>query len=240
MLELVKKKVGKSEWKLPAIKWKWPPIRYFGPPRFVGNLARFDYFPLTSRTIELKLRAKVLLLDLSHEPNTNLLAPPPPIDPCRSQCSKKKPVEFSQHRIQIDRKTIKLEVWKLSTSGRLHSYLAPYFAGAVGAIVAVDFANSASFAKMRAQVERLRADCGANIVIAIVGLHSGETTVEFKQQAIEYARENRFLFTETTEFSSLVVEETLKSLGARICSRTCQCTADSADGIVLRANRKHS
>ncbi|KAI6239804.1 hypothetical protein M3Y99_00531900 [Aphelenchoides fujianensis] len=231
MFSSVEKKTEKGEWKLPAFDWKWPPIRYFGPPRFVGNLARFDYFPLTSKTIELKLRAKVLLLDVSHEPNTNFLAPPPPIDHCsRSQRSKKKLVEFSQRRIQVGGKTIKVEVWKLSTSDRLHSFLAAYFPGAVGAIVVVAFANSASFAKMRAQVERLRADCGANIVVAIVGLLSAETTVDCKQQAIEYARENRFLFTETTEFSSLVVEETLKSLVARICSKTCQCTADSADG----------
>ncbi|KAI6241125.1 Tubulovesicle-associated protein [Aphelenchoides fujianensis] len=231
MLELVEK-VATIEWKLPTFEWKWPPIRYFGPPRFVGNLSRFDYFPLTSRTTELRLRAKVLLLDVSHEPNTNFLAPPPSIEQLsRSQRSKKKPVEFSQRRIQIDGKTIKVDVWKLATSDRLHSCLTAYFAGAVGAIVVVDLANFASLAKMRAQVERLRADCGANIVIAIVGLHSQETTVDFKQQAIEYARENRFLFTETTEFSSLVVEETLKSLVARICSRTCQCTADSAGGI---------
>jgi len=120
-------------------------------------------------------------------------------------------VDFKIRTLEIDGKTVKLQIWDTAGQERFHSLAPMYYRNAQAAVVVYDVTKGASLDKAKSWVKELQRQANPNIVIALAGnkidlvqpIEDGEEELESGRQvpteeAKAYANEAGLLFFETS------------------------------------------
>jgi len=76
---------------------------------------------------------------------------------------------FLVHKMNVDGRTVKLEIWDTAGQERFKSLAPMYYRGASAAIIVYDITKQSSFETMTRWVEELKQRAPPNIVLAIAG-----------------------------------------------------------------------
>ncbi|XP_059739678.1 ras-related protein Rab-11A-like [Bos taurus] len=117
-------------------------------------------------------------------------------------------VEFATRSIQVDGKTIKVQIQDLPGQEPYHSRTSAYYCGAVGALLVYDIAKHLTYENVERWLKELRDHADSNVVIMPVGnksdLHHLRAVPADESRA--FAEENDLSFIETSALDPTNVE----------------------------------
>ncbi|KAG0172491.1 Ras- protein Rab11D [Apophysomyces sp. BC1015] len=118
-------------------------------------------------------------------------------------------VEFATKNIEIDKSTIKAQIWDTSGQERYRAITGAYYRGAVGALLVYDITRPSSFQNVMHWLKELRDHADPNIVIMLVGnkLDLTESRGVRSEEGGSLAEQERFLFMETSALDATNVEQ---------------------------------
>lgn len=119
-------------------------------------------------------------------------------------------VEFGSKVVNINNKTVKLQIWDTAGQERFRSVTRSYYRGAAGALLVYDIASRDSFNSLTNWLTDARNLASPSIVIVMVGNKKdleSHREVSF-QEASQFAKDNNLLFLECSAFSGENVGET--------------------------------
>ena len=113
-------------------------------------------------------------------------------------------VDFKIRTIELDGKTIKLQIWDTAGQERYRAITSAYYRGAVGALIVYDIAKTESYESVSRWLKELKEHADANIIIELVGNKSDLDHLRAvpTEEAKNFAMENNLLFTEASALSS--------------------------------------
>ncbi|KAK2107963.1 Ras- protein Rab-11B [Saguinus oedipus] len=116
-------------------------------------------------------------------------------------------MEFTIHRIHVDRKTIKAQIW--DTAGQEHycAITSAYYHSTVGALLVYDITKHLTYENVEHWLKELQDHADSNIVIMLVGNKSWPTV-----EAHAFAEKNNLSFIETSALDSTNIEEAFKDI----------------------------
>ena len=123
-------------------------------------------------------------------------------------------VEFATRNIQVENKTIKVQIWDTAGQERYRAITSAYYRGAVGALLVYAINSRDSFNDVERWLSELRENADRNIVIMLAGnksdlKHLREVPTE---EAKDFAKRFNLSFMETSALDSSNVEEAFKSI----------------------------
>ncbi|KAJ3447486.1 rab2a member ras oncogene family [Anaeramoeba flamelloides] len=118
-------------------------------------------------------------------------------------------VEFGSVPIELMGKSVVLQIWDTAGQETYRSITKPYFRRAVGALIVYDITDRNSFNSVMDWLEDVQLNASPNTFITIVG---NKRDLESKRQVsyeegVKFAKENGFLFFETSAQSSYNIEK---------------------------------
>jgi len=119
-------------------------------------------------------------------------------------------VEFGSKVINVNNKSIKLQIWDTAGQERFRSVTRSYYRGAAGALLAYDISSRDSFNSLQNWLTDARSLASPSIIIILVGNKKdleANREVSF-QEASQFAKDNDLIFTECSAFNGENVEET--------------------------------
>ena len=130
-------------------------------------------------------------------------------------------MEFTSHTFNIDRKTIRLDMWDTSGQERYRSMTASYFRGADGIAIFYDVTNKESFINVKKWVDEIDKHGHGDCVKILIGTKSdlSEMKVVDSELAGAFADQYKMAFIETSAKSNSNVEGAFRRLAADIKSR---------------------
>ncbi|XP_037072141.1 ras-related protein Rab-1A-like isoform X2 [Pollicipes pollicipes] len=145
-------------------------------------------------------------------------------------------VDFKIRTIELDGKTIKLQIWDTAGQERFRTITAAYYRGAHGIIVVYDCTDQDSFANVKQWLKEIDHYATDNVNKLLVGNKCDLTTkkvVDFAT-AKAYADQLGVPFLETSAKSSTNVEQAFMTMAAEIKGRVGPgSTAEPAGSRVL-------
>jgi len=137
---------------------------------------------------------------------------------------------FMVHKMNVDDKTVKLEIWDTAGQERFRSLAPMYYKGAAAAVIVYDITKPESFDTLIRWVEELKVRAPPNIVIALAGnkcdLESERAiTVEQAEQYLQKIEEGggeRPIFFECSAKSGQGVQELFKEICRKLEARQAQ------------------
>lgn len=146
-------------------------------------------------------------------------------------------VDFKIRTIDLDAKTIKLQIWDTAGQERFRTITSSYYRGAHGIIVVYDTTDLESFNNVKQWLHEIDRYASENVNKLLVGNKSDLTTkraVSY-EQAKEFASSLGIEFIETSAKSSTNVEKAFMLMASQIKSRyKTQPTGGSAAGVNLQ------
>eukprot|EP00697_Spironema_sp_BW2_P000700 gnl/Spiro4/10959_TR5819_c0_g1_i1.p1 gnl/Spiro4/10959_TR5819_c0_g1~~gnl/Spiro4/10959_TR5819_c0_g1_i1.p1 ORF type:complete len:227 (+),score=23.53 gnl/Spiro4/10959_TR5819_c0_g1_i1:42-683(+) len=133
-------------------------------------------------------------------------------------------VDFKIRTIELEGKTIKLQIWDTAGQERFRTITSSYYRGAHGIIIVYDVTDLASFTNIRdwlAEVERCASD---SVNKLIVGNKCDLQHVVETETAKKYAQTQGLSFLETSAKSSINVEDAFIQMARDIKTRVGQQT----------------
>lgn len=137
-------------------------------------------------------------------------------------------VDFKIRTIDLDGKTIKLQIWDTAGQERFRSVTRSYYRGAAGALLVYDITSRDSYNHISSWLADARSLANPDIVIILVGNKSdleAEREVTFLE-ASRFAQENDLMFLETSALSGVGVSEVFLKCGRQILSKIDSGTLD--------------
>jgi len=129
-------------------------------------------------------------------------------------------VDFKIRTIEIDDKTIKLQLWDTAGQERFKTVTNTYFRGAHGVILVYDITDSKSFAQINDWLKEVKDHAPPNAVLMIVGNKCDlENRSVSTRQGKEFAQNKDALFLETSAKEDTNVSKAFLSLAETIKSR---------------------
>lgn len=118
-------------------------------------------------------------------------------------------VEFGARSIQVDTKTIKLQIWDTAGQESFRSITRSYYRGAAGALLVYDITRRETFTHLTRWLDEARQNAHQDMVIMLIGNksdldHRRQVTVE---EGESFAKENGLIFLETSAKTAANVEE---------------------------------
>ncbi|NXJ16189.1 RB11A protein, partial [Odontophorus gujanensis] len=117
-------------------------------------------------------------------------------------------VEFTTPSIQVDNKTVKVQIWDMAGQELYHAITSVYYRGAAGALLVYDIAKYLTYENAKRWLMELQDHADTNIIIMLVGnksdlrhLHTVPTN-----KAQSFAEKNGLSFPETSALDSTNVE----------------------------------
>jgi len=130
-------------------------------------------------------------------------------------------VDFKIRTVEIDDKTIKLQLWDTAGQERFKTVTNTYFRGAHGVILVYDVTDNKSFSQIDAYwLNEVKNNAPANAVLMIVG-----NKIDLENRAVssktgkEYAQDRDALFLETSAKDDKYVSKAFLALAEAIKSR---------------------
>merc|ERR1712220_9033 len=130
-------------------------------------------------------------------------------------------VDFKIRTIQLDGKTIKLQIWDTAGQERFRTITSSYYRGAHGIIVVYDTTDAQSFEAVKTWLHEIDRYASENVNKLLVGNKSDLTNkrqVE-KDSAQEFATSVNIPFLETSAKSAANVEEAFMTMAGEIKKR---------------------
>ncbi|CAH1181934.1 unnamed protein product [Phyllotreta striolata] len=145
-------------------------------------------------------------------------------------------VDFKIRTIDLDGKTIKLQIWDTAGQERFRTITSSYYRGAHGIIVVYDCTDQDSFNNVKQWLEEIDRYACDNVNKLLVGNKSDLTTkkvVDFNT-AKEYADQLGVPFLETSAKNATNVEQAFMTMAAEIKNRLGPPTAAADQGNKVR------
>lgn len=143
-------------------------------------------------------------------------------------------VDFKIRTIELDGKTIKLQIWDTAGQERFRTITSSYYRGAHGIIVVYDVTDQESFNNVKQWLQEIDRYACENVNKLLVGNKSDLTTkkvVDFTT-AKEFADGLEIPFLETSAKNATNVEQAFLTMAAEIKNRTGPATVAGNEGKV--------
>lgn len=130
-------------------------------------------------------------------------------------------VDFKIRTIDLDGKTIKLQIWDTAGQERFRTITSSYYRGAHGIIVVYDVTDQESFNNVKQWLQEIDRYASENVNKLLVGNKcdlTAKRAVEYNK-AKEYADSLNIQFLETSAKSSTNVEQAFMTMASEIKSR---------------------
>lgn len=131
-------------------------------------------------------------------------------------------VDFKIRTIELDGKTVKLQIWDTAGQERFRTITSSYYRGAHGIIIAYDTTDMESFNNVKDWVKEVEKYASHNVKFMLVGTKADLTAkrVVSHEVAAEMAEAHGWGFTETSAKLDTGVEEAFTRLTAEIKAST--------------------
>ena len=128
-------------------------------------------------------------------------------------------VEFATKTIKLSSGlVVKAQIWDTAGQERYKAITTAHYRRAVGALVVYDVTKYSTFSAVQKWIHDVKQQADPDIVIMLIGNkfdlveQDNERRAVSQQQASEFARENRLLFTETSALTSKNIQDAFKDL----------------------------
>ncbi|KAI8380803.1 GTP-binding protein [Blakeslea trispora] len=141
-------------------------------------------------------------------------------------------VEFATKNIEIEKRSIKAQIWDTSGQERYRAITGAYYRGAVGALVVYDITRRNSFQNVAHWLKELRDHADQNIVIMLVGnkVDLSETSrAVTTEEGAELAEKDGFLFMETSALDATNVDNAFEKVFTTIFENLPKTSSTAAD-----------
>lgn len=130
-------------------------------------------------------------------------------------------VDFKIRTIELDGKTIKLQIWDTAGQERFRTITSSYYRGAHGIIVVYDVTDKESFDNVKQWLQEIERYACENVNKLLVGNKSDLTTKKVVDYATakDFADERSIPFLETSAKNASNVEQAFTTMAAEIKSR---------------------
>ncbi|XP_039247962.1 ras-related protein ORAB-1 [Styela clava] len=138
-------------------------------------------------------------------------------------------VDFKIRTIELDGKTIKLQIWDTAGQERFRTITSSYYRGAHGIIVVYDVTDQESFTNVKQWLQEIDRYASENVNKLLVGNKCDLTTKKVVDYttAKEYADSLKVPFLETSAKNATNVEQAFMTMAAEIKNRMGPGTATS-------------
>mmetsp|Transcript_17226 Transcript_17226/g.18694 ORF Transcript_17226/g.18694 Transcript_17226/m.18694 type:complete len:213 (+) Transcript_17226:54-692(+) len=138
-------------------------------------------------------------------------------------------VDFKIRTVEVDGKTIKLQIWDTAGQERFRAITEAYYRRAVGALLVYDITRKETFDHVEHWLEELYHHAGRNTVVILVG---NKSDLEYKREVDtqlgkDYAEKNGLGFLETSALESRNVEEAFSFVISGIYEQMGRKTLDN-------------
>lgn len=118
-------------------------------------------------------------------------------------------VEFGARSVDIDGKSIKLQIWDTAGQESFRSITRSYYRGAAGALLVYDVTRRETFAHLNRWIEETRYNGNPDMSIMLVGnkIDMDGRRVVSTEEGQKFAEQNGLLFVETSAKNALNVED---------------------------------
>ncbi|KAG2214592.1 hypothetical protein INT46_008137 [Mucor plumbeus] len=141
-------------------------------------------------------------------------------------------VEFATKNIEIEKRSIKAQIWDTSGQERYRAITGAYYRGAVGALVVYDITRRNSFQNVSHWLKELRDHADSNIVIMLVGnkVDLSETSRAVStEEGAALAEKDGFLFMETSALDSTNVDNAFEKVFTTIFENLPKPSQNTSD-----------
>lgn len=149
-------------------------------------------------------------------------------------------VDFKIRTIELDGKTIKLQIWDTAGQERFRTITSSYYRGAHGIIVVYDITDQESFNNVKQWLQEIDRYACENVNKLLVGNKcdlSAKRAVELSA-AKEYAEQLGIPFLETSAKSSTNVEQAFLTMASEIKSRMGPTQAAGGPSLTVPVGTK--
>nr|XP_015192124.1 PREDICTED: ras-related protein Rab-11B-like [Lepisosteus oculatus] len=117
-------------------------------------------------------------------------------------------VEFSTRTVQINRLTIKAQIWDTAGLERYRAITSAYYRGAVGALLVYDISKHLTYESVERWLKELYDHADPHIVVMLVGNKTDLSSLRAvpTEEARDFAEKRGLLFMETSALESTNVE----------------------------------
>ncbi|XP_028176464.1 ras-related protein Rab-1A isoform X2 [Ostrinia furnacalis] len=139
-------------------------------------------------------------------------------------------VDFKIRTVELDGKTIKLQIWDTAGQERFRTITSSYYRGAHGIIIVYDCTDQDSFSNVKQWLEEIDRYACDNVNKLLVGNKCDLTTKKVVDYttANQYAEQLGIPFLETSAKNSTNVEQAFMTMAAEIKARVGPPTGGSA------------
>jgi Ras-related protein Rab-2A len=128
-------------------------------------------------------------------------------------------VEFGARLIQIEDKSVKLQIWDTAGQESFRSITRSYYRGATGALLVYDISRRETFNHLSRWLDEARQNANPHMVIMLIGNKADLDTREVSfEEGARFADENGLIFLETSAKTALNVEEAFLQTTKKIYS----------------------
>lgn len=129
-------------------------------------------------------------------------------------------VEFDTKRIDHEGKIIKAQIWDTAGQERFRAITSAYYKGAMGALLVYDISKRTTFTMLDRWLNEIRIHTEPDLNIILVGNKSDLENLRevTKEEAINYAKDHKIPFFETSALTSSNVEDVFRDLLINIVS----------------------
>ena len=118
-------------------------------------------------------------------------------------------VEFGAKTIELNNKTIKIQIWDTAGQEQFQAITRTYYKGAIGALLVYDITRRDTFTHVTKWLEEVKSNSSKHICVILIG---NKKDLEDKRQVTyeegeSFARENGLMFLETSAKTAFNVVE---------------------------------
>ncbi|XP_078172478.1 ras-related protein RABA2a-like [Carex rostrata] len=127
-------------------------------------------------------------------------------------------VEFATRTLQVEGKTIKVQIWDTAGQERYRAITSAYYRGALGALLVYDVTKASSFENVSRWLKELRDHADSNIVIMLIGNKTDlkHLRTVSTEDAQGFAESEGLSFIETSALEATNVEKSFQLILAEI------------------------
>ncbi|UZJ57505.1 hypothetical protein CBS101457_006825 [Exobasidium rhododendri] len=141
-------------------------------------------------------------------------------------------VDFKIRTIELEGKTVKLQIWDTAGQERFRTITSSYYRGAHGIIVVYDVTDQDTFANVKQWLQEIDRYACEGVNKLLVGNKSDLTTKKVVEYSVakEFADQLSIPFLETSAKSSTNVEQAFLTMAKQIKDRMGSSTVNNAPG----------
>lgn len=147
-------------------------------------------------------------------------------------------VDFKIRTVEVDEKTIKLQIWDTAGQERFRTITSSYYRGAHGIIVVYDITDAESFTNVKQWLHEITKYASESVDKLLVGNKNDLTSKRAvtAEQGEEFARSMGIEFVETSAKNATNVEKAFMTMASQIKARVKSNTVnDKSKGTKLTA-----